>query len=238
MRRALARKLAPLEKTTFRVSHRPCSSSTSPAPRPFNPCSSGSARSTAKLRFQTDSLSRCSSLRTSPTCLTRALTRVRCRGDLPIPRASSAAAPPSPASTPRHAGQVLRRARLCRVRGCASSAAVIAEPHLRVPPPPPSRRWFETSAKTNHNIEESVRALVSNIMTHQASRRRWRQGVSWISRRAIAAPPCPSRSSSRNAQGAFEAQRISAVAAAGVPGKVALDKEVPPEAPAAKSGCC
>ena len=27
--------------------------------------------------------------------------------------------------------------------------------------------WFETSAKTNHNIEESVRALVSNIMTQQ-----------------------------------------------------------------------
>lgn len=76
---------------------------------------------------------------------------------------------------------------------------------LLIPALSRSHSWFETSAKTNHNIEESVRALVSNIMTHQ---------------------------------GAFEAQRISAVAAAGVPGKVALDKEVPPEAPAAKSGCC
>lgn len=26
--------------------------------------------------------------------------------------------------------------------------------------------WLETSAKTNHNIEEAVRGLVSNILTH------------------------------------------------------------------------
>jgi len=26
--------------------------------------------------------------------------------------------------------------------------------------------WFETSAKTNHNVEEGVRGLVSNILSH------------------------------------------------------------------------
>jgi hypothetical protein len=66
------------------------------------------------------------------------------------------------------------------------------------------RSWFETSAKSNHNIEESVRGLVSNIMSHPD---------------------------------AFEAQRISAGAAAATPGKVALAKEVPPEA-AKSGGCC
>ena len=47
--------------------------------------------------------------------------------------------------------------------------------------------WFETSAKTNHNIEESIRGLVSSILSHPGApraracawrRRRRRRGAS------------------------------------------------------------
>ena len=57
--------------------------------------------------------------------------------------------------------------------------------------------WFDTSAKTNHNIEEGVRALVSSILAHPGERASERcEGarglrVEGISRDGSLAPPPP-----------------------------------------------
>ena len=43
--------------------------------------------------------------------------------------------------------------------------------------------WFETSAKTNHNIEESIRGLVSSILSHPGAPRARARACAWRRRR-------------------------------------------------------